>query len=131
IVKGLHCPQTISRIVALVLFCMVVMHPYALHVRAPGTENLNMLDLGPYHASVKAHMKKLIADPGPLFSSSPDSYKTATLDGRPWSDMKAWDTCVKQLPTLPHVCPLMVAGLKAALECFEHFTMEFVEGGLI
>ncbi|KAJ7311690.1 hypothetical protein DFH08DRAFT_822457 [Mycena albidolilacea] len=130
IVKSLHCPQTISQIVALVLFCMAVMHPYALHVRAPGTENFNMLNLGPCHASVKAHMKKLITDPGPLFSSSPDSYKTATLDGRPWSDTKAGDACIKQLLTLPHVRPLMVAGLKAAFECFEHFTMEFVEGGL-
>ncbi|KAJ7343174.1 hypothetical protein DFH08DRAFT_962310 [Mycena albidolilacea] len=95
IVKGLHCPQTISQIITLVLFCMAVMHPYTLHVRAPGTENLNMLDLGPYHASVKAHMKKLIADPGPLFSSSPNSYKITMLDGRPWSDTKAWDACIK------------------------------------
>ncbi|KAF8209762.1 hypothetical protein K438DRAFT_2058662 [Mycena galopus ATCC 62051] len=109
IVKGLHCPQTIPEIVALVLFCMAVMHPYALHVRAPGTENLNMLDLGPYHASVKDHMKKLIADPSPLLSSSPDSYKTATLNGQPWSDTKAWAACIELLPTLPH----------------------FVEGGLI
>ncbi|KAF8168636.1 hypothetical protein K438DRAFT_1909600 [Mycena galopus ATCC 62051] len=131
ILKGLHCPQTISQIVALVLFCMAVMHLYALHVRAPGTEHLNMLDLGPYHTSVKDHMKKLIADPTPLLSPSSDSYKTATLDGEPWSNTKAWDTCIKLLPTLPHVRPLILAGLKSGLECFERFTTEFIEGGLI
>ncbi|KAF8146186.1 hypothetical protein K438DRAFT_1448884, partial [Mycena galopus ATCC 62051] len=129
--KGLYCPQTISQIVALVLFCMAVMHPYALHVRAPGTEHLNMLDLGPYHTSVKDHMKKLIADPTPLLSPSSDLYKIVTLDGEPWSDTKAWDACIKLLPTLPHVRPLILAGLKSGLECFERFTTEFIEGGLI
>ncbi|KAJ7310924.1 hypothetical protein DFH08DRAFT_718392 [Mycena albidolilacea] len=124
IVKGIHCPQTTSQIVALVLFCMAVMHPYALHVRGPGTENLNMLDLGPYHSSVKERMKKLIADPTALFSPSTDSYKIATLDGQPWSDTKAWAACIELFPTLPHVQPLMLAGLKSALECFERFTTE-------
>ncbi|KAJ7339908.1 hypothetical protein DFH08DRAFT_1013441 [Mycena albidolilacea] len=131
IVKGLHCPQTISQIVALVLFCMAVMHPYTLHVRVPSTENLNMLDLGPYHSSVKDHMKKLIADATPLFSSSSNSYKDATLDGKAWSDTKAWAACIQLLPTLPHDRPLLLAGLKSALDCFERFTTEFIEGGLI
>ncbi|KAJ7719849.1 hypothetical protein B0H16DRAFT_1739188 [Mycena metata] len=131
IMKGLHCPQTISQMVALVLFSMAVMHPYASHVRGPGTEKLNMLDLGPYHTSVKTHMKRLIEDPSPLFSSDPNSYKTATLDGQPWSDTKAWAACVKLFPDLPHVRPLMLDGLKRALERFEKFTTEFDKGGVI
>jgi hypothetical protein len=115
----------------LVLFCIAVTHPYALHVRAPGTENLNMLNLSPYHSSVKDHMKKLIADPTPLFSPSSNSYKDATLDGKAWSDTNAWAACIQLLPTLPHVRPLLLAGLKSALDCFERFTTEFIEGGLI
>ncbi|KAJ7787218.1 hypothetical protein B0H14DRAFT_3505801 [Mycena olivaceomarginata] len=131
IIKGIHCPQMISQMVALVLFCMAVMHLYALHIRGPGTENLNMLDLSPYHSSMKEHMKKLIADPTPFFSPSTDSYKIATLDGQPWSDTKSWAACIELFSTLPHVQPLMLAGLKSALECFKQFTTEFVEGGLI
>jgi hypothetical protein len=131
ITKGLHCPKTIAQMVALVLFCMAVMHPYALQVRGPGTENLNMLNLGPLHVSVKAHMRKLIAAPQILLSTSPDSYKVATLDGQPWSDTKAWAACVRLSPTLSDVVPLISFGLKNALENFERFTEEFVTGGLV
>lgn len=131
VVKGINCPKTVSQMVALVLFCMAVMHPYALHVRGPGTEKLNILDLGPFHLSVKVHMKKLINDVSILTSPSADSYKSATLDGQPWSDLPAWEACIRLIPSLPDVTPLTVAGLKRALERFERFTTEFDEGGLI
>ncbi|KAJ7448747.1 hypothetical protein FB451DRAFT_1053734 [Mycena latifolia] len=131
IVKGLNCPKTLAQMVSLVLFCMAVMHPYALRVRGEGTENLNILDLGPFHASVKSHILKLIANPDLLLSAAPDSYKLATLDGQPWSDEKAFTECIKLVPTLPDVKGLLLAGLKSALKCWERFTEEFEEGGLI
>ncbi|KAJ6548832.1 hypothetical protein B0H19DRAFT_952564, partial [Mycena capillaripes] len=131
IVKGLNCSKTISQMVVFVLFNMAVMHPYALHVRGPGTEKLNMLDLGPFHTSVKVHMRELITDPTILFSSSPTSHTIATLDGKPWSDPKAWAECVRLAPTLSDCVPLMTNGLKHALECFERFTVEFELGGVI
>ncbi|KAJ7726792.1 hypothetical protein B0H16DRAFT_1735510 [Mycena metata] len=80
IVKGLNCKTTIS--LTLCLFTMAVMHPYAAAVRGSGLEELNMLDLRPFHQSVKAHMRKLIANSDPLISTAPDSYKFATLDGK-------------------------------------------------
>ncbi|KAJ6506661.1 hypothetical protein C8R45DRAFT_1050930 [Mycena sanguinolenta] len=135
---SLHCPKTIAQMIAFVLFCMAVMHPYALEVRGPGTEKLNMLDLGPLHDSVKVHMRKLIDKPSLLISTSADAYKLATLDGKPWSDQKAWAACVDfrpawppQRPTHPDVVPLISAGLKEGLECFERFTEEFAVGGRI
>ncbi|KAJ7708165.1 hypothetical protein B0H17DRAFT_1191658 [Mycena rosella] len=131
IVKGLYCLKTLAQIVLLVLFCMSLMHPYARRVRGEGTEKLNILDLGPFHASVKAHIQKLIENPDILLSSSEDSYKLATLDGLPWSDLKAWSECVKLAPTLPDLKPLLLAGLKRALFCWERFTSEFEAGGLI
>jgi hypothetical protein len=100
VVKGLNCSKTVSQMVALVLFCMAVMHPYALHVRGPGTEQLNILELGPFHQSVKVHMKKLIDNVSILTSPSVDSYKSATLDGQPWSDPKAWAACIRLIPSL-------------------------------
>ncbi|KAJ7681294.1 hypothetical protein B0H17DRAFT_867112, partial [Mycena rosella] len=129
--KGLYCLKTLVQMVALVLFCMAVMHPYALRVRGEGTENLNILDLGSFHATVQAHLLKLIDNPDLILSSSPDSYLTATLDGKPWSDAKAWAACIKLAPTLPDLKPLMVAGLKHSLECWQRFTAEFEAGGLI
>jgi hypothetical protein len=76
-------------------------------------------------------MRKLIAAPQILLSTSPDSYKVATLDGQPWSDTKAWAACVRLAPTLSDVVPLISFGLKNALENFERFTEEFVTGGLV
>ncbi|KAJ7601296.1 hypothetical protein B0H17DRAFT_1155387 [Mycena rosella] len=131
VLKSLFCLKTLAQMVLLVLFCMALMHPYTRWVCGKGTEILNILDLGPFHASVKAHIRKLIENPDLLLSSSPDSYKLATLDGLPWSDLKAWSECVKLLPTLPDIKPLLLAGLTCTLSCWEHFTAEFEEGGLI
>ncbi|KAJ6489320.1 hypothetical protein C8R47DRAFT_1215669 [Mycena vitilis] len=131
ILKGMNCKKTMAMMVVFVLFCMAVMHPYAGLVRGPGTEELNILDLGPLHDSVKRHIQKLIDNPSLLFSTFSDSYKDATLDGRPWSDMKAWAECVRLAPTLPDIVPLALAGLKSSLARFEKFTTEFEAGGLI
>ncbi|KAJ7673462.1 hypothetical protein B0H17DRAFT_947197, partial [Mycena rosella] len=131
VLKGLFCLKTLAQMVLLVLFCMALMHPYTRQVRGEGTEILNILDLGPFHASVKAHIRKVIKNPNLLLSSSPDSYKLATLDGLPWSDSKAWSECVKLLLTLPDIKPLLLAGLTCTLSGWEHFTAEFEEGGLI
>ncbi|KAF7378023.1 hypothetical protein MSAN_00226200 [Mycena sanguinolenta] len=131
IVKGINCPRMIAQMIAFLLFCMAVMHPYALQVRGPGTENLNMLDLGPLHDSVKAHMHKLIDNLRLLLSDAPDSYKLATLDGKPWRNKKVWAAGVQLAPTHIDVVPLISAGLKAALDCFERFTEEFAKGGQI
>ncbi|KAJ6517230.1 hypothetical protein C8R47DRAFT_960401 [Mycena vitilis] len=131
ILKGMNCKKTMAMMAVFVLFCMAAMHPYAGLVRGPGTEELNILDLGPLHTSVKKHIQKLIDNPSLLFSTSPDSYKLATLDGKPWSDMKAWAECVRLAATLPDIVPLALAGLKSSLERFEKFTTEFEAGGLI
>ncbi|KAJ7702655.1 hypothetical protein B0H17DRAFT_1194548 [Mycena rosella] len=131
IVKGMNCPKTISQIIAFVLYCMALTHPYTLRVRGIGTENLNILTLGPFHVEVKDHICKLIASPELLLSMEPDSHLAATLDGCIWSDPRAHAACIKLLPTHPDVKPLLLAGLKGSLVCWEHFTSEFEEGGAI
>ncbi|KAJ7196140.1 hypothetical protein GGX14DRAFT_526945 [Mycena pura] len=131
IVKGMNCPKTIAEIIAFVLYCMAVTHPYALRVRGLGTEKLNILTLGPFHVQVKDHIRKVIASPELLLSSAPDAHGDATLDGAPWSDPTAHAACMKLLPTHPDVKPLLLAGLRSSLECWERFTSEFEEGGVI
>ncbi|KAF8193283.1 hypothetical protein K438DRAFT_1906799 [Mycena galopus ATCC 62051] len=131
VLKGLCCSKTIAQMIVFVLFCMAVMHPYALQVRGPGTEKLNMLDLGPLHDLIKAHMRKLLENPSLLISTSADAHKLATLDAKPWSDQEAWAACVQLAPTHTDVIPLISAGLKEGLECFERFTEEFAVSGRV
>ncbi|KAF8179523.1 hypothetical protein K438DRAFT_1977234 [Mycena galopus ATCC 62051] len=111
VLKGLHCSKTIAQMIAFVLFCMAVMHPYALQVRGPGTEKLNMLDLGPLHNSVKVHMRKLIENPSLLISTSADAHKLATVN-RGATRKRG-------------------RRLKEGLECFERFTEEFAVSGRV
>ena len=48
-----------------------------------GAKEVNMLDLGPYHFKLKAHIQKLIDDLS-LAIGPKMSYSAATLDGEPW-----------------------------------------------
>jgi hypothetical protein len=80
---------------------------------------------------VKVHIRKLIENPNILLSTSLDAYKLATLDGKPWSDQKAWAACVRLAPKYPDVVPLILAGSKEALDAFERFTEEFAVGGRV
>ncbi|KAJ7670938.1 hypothetical protein DFH06DRAFT_1293815 [Mycena polygramma] len=104
---------------------------WASPLRCPQCSQI--IDMGPLHDSVKAHMRKLLKDPSLLLSSAPDAHTAAALDGKPWSDVKAWadSECVRLAPSHTDVRPLILAGLESALECFERVTTEFAPGGLI
>ncbi|KAJ7154373.1 hypothetical protein C8R43DRAFT_1126450 [Mycena crocata] len=131
ILKGLNCNKTIAEMVAFSLYCMSTCHPYAAHARGLGTENLNLLSLGPYHEDLKRHIQKLVDNPELLLSDAPDAYVNATLDGRSWSDPIAHAACLKLARTLPDVKPLFVHAAKHTLPCWDRFTAEFKEGGAI
>ncbi|KAJ7289904.1 hypothetical protein C8J57DRAFT_1046809 [Mycena rebaudengoi] len=131
IVKGLNCMKTVAELVALVLFCMALGHPYSRMVRGKGTENLNILDLGPLHARFTTHLLKLIDAPELLLSNADDSYRLAMLDGEQWSDPKAFQACLKLAPTLPHLKGLLVSGMRNGAVAWDCFTEEFKVGGAI
>ncbi|KAJ7654208.1 hypothetical protein B0H17DRAFT_1214471 [Mycena rosella] len=128
IVKGMNCLKTIAQIIAVILYCLCLCHPYALHVHGLRMENLT---LGPFHAEVKDYIWKLIKHPELLLSNTLDSYHLATLDGKPWSNPKVCAACMKLLPTHLNVKPLLVAGLTGALTCWECLTSEFKQGGAV
>ncbi|KAJ7450654.1 hypothetical protein B0H11DRAFT_2330808, partial [Mycena galericulata] len=101
LLAALNDPYTSTEFVAMIIYRTVITHPYLRQVRGPGTENTNLLDLGPLHQSIRDHLQSLLDDPEIIFG--PDaSYETATLDGREWSDPAAMQAVFKLIPDLPH-----------------------------
>jgi hypothetical protein len=89
-----------------------------------------MLDLGPLHIKVRAHISKIIADPSILLASTVTSASGA-MDGKEWENPGVITAILKLVPQLPHLSQVLVAFLKGALVTWERFTSEFVPGGLI
>src|SRR5437667_9646500 len=99
-------------------------------VRGPGTEEVNMLDLGPLHQKVQKHMEAVIANPEILLPNH-GTYKSGSMDGKPWYTPEAVEAVKKLSPSLPHLKPLLVAFFKGALSAWKRFSMEFDEDGQI
>ncbi|KAH7917833.1 hypothetical protein BV22DRAFT_967818, partial [Leucogyrophana mollusca] len=132
--KALHDIPTLTELAVLVLYAAAVTHPYMRSVRGPGTENLNILDLGPLHNRVKSHVQKVIDEPAILIGPSA-SFATGSLDGEEWQNPAAV-AAVSRLasrkdgaPGLPHLERVLVSFFSGALETWERFTMEFDEIG--
>ncbi|KAJ6536941.1 hypothetical protein B0H19DRAFT_1270627 [Mycena capillaripes] len=130
LLAALRDPATLTELVAMILYRVLITHPYLRQVRGPGTENTNLLDLGPLHRAVQEHIQAILDDPDLIFG--PDaSYETATLDGKPWSDCPAMEAVFRLIPTLPHVKETTLAFFRGALVTFTRFSAEFAPGGLI
>jgi len=87
-----------------------------------------MLDLGPYHFKLKAHIQKLIDDLS-LAIGPKMSYSAATLDGEPWH----YQPFFTPSADLPYLKEFFVAFMTEAFVAWEWFTSEFDygHGGLI
>jgi hypothetical protein len=122
--------KTKSELAVLAVYLCTVSAPYATFIRGPGSEAVNMLDLGPYHFKLKAHIRKLIDDPD-LAIGPKASYSSATLDGEPWHHQDAMSAVLAPDADIPYLKELFVAFMKEALVTWERFTSEFDYGGLI
>ncbi|KAI0042914.1 hypothetical protein FA95DRAFT_1609803 [Auriscalpium vulgare] len=120
----------LTELAVLVLYSQSISHPYMRTIRGSKTGDLNALDLGPFHESVKAHCQAIIAEPGLLLSSSA-SYVTGALDGVPWQRPEAFYAVHHLIPQLPHLSGALVAFFEGALETWERFTSEFDGAGRI
>ncbi len=131
--KGLHDIPTITELAVLCLYYLVVTSPYSVAVRGPGTEKLNMLELGPLHEKLKAHIWNLILHPELALSSMVivPCVKEATLDGNDWMDVHVVNAVMALKAYLPHLTACFIAFLKGALETWERFTSEFNSDGPI
>jgi hypothetical protein len=55
--NALQDPATLTELAILVLYAQSVTHPYMCSVRRQGMECTNILDLGPLHFDLKAHIQ--------------------------------------------------------------------------
>ncbi|KAF8209626.1 hypothetical protein K438DRAFT_2063060 [Mycena galopus ATCC 62051] len=121
---------TLTEFVAMIIYRVVITHPYLRQVRGPGTENTNLLDLGPLHRQICEHIQAILDNPDLLFG--PDvSFESATLDGLPWSDEQAIKAVFDLIPTLPHIKPITLAFFRGSLATWVRFSAEFAPGGII
>lgn len=81
--KALKDPATRAELTAMTFYGLSVSYPYARRVRGPGTENVNILDLGPFHEELKTHIQLIIDQPELLLGENA-SFEKGTLDGKEW-----------------------------------------------
>ncbi|KAJ6489579.1 hypothetical protein C8R47DRAFT_978003 [Mycena vitilis] len=79
--NALNDIPTLTELVAMTIYKMVITHPYLRQVRGPGTESTNHLDLAPLHKAIRDHIEAVIQNPDLIFGSDA-AYQTATLDAQ-------------------------------------------------
>lgn len=84
---ALHDIPTLTELYVLALYAQAITHPYMCQICGPGTEEINMLDLGPLHTQLKDHVQKIINNPDLLLSPT-CSYETGAMDGKEWERPK-------------------------------------------
>ncbi|KAF8202587.1 hypothetical protein K438DRAFT_1757917 [Mycena galopus ATCC 62051] len=121
---------TLTELCAMILYQQIISHPYLRQVRGPGTENVNLLDLGPLHVAIRDHLQQILDNPDIIFGSNL-SYEIATLDGKEWKDKKAVDAVKKLMSSLPHLPAITMAFFRGTLATWVRFSSEFAPGGVI
>jgi hypothetical protein len=121
---------TITELCAMILYQQTISHPYLRQVRGPGSENVNVLDLGPLHVAIRDHIQSILDNPDLLFGDDL-AFETATLDGKDWHNPKAIEATVKLIPSLPHLQAVTMAFFRGSLTTWIRFSAEFAPGGLI
>ncbi|THV08108.1 hypothetical protein K435DRAFT_641387, partial [Dendrothele bispora CBS 962.96] len=127
LLRALEDKATLTELCAMVLYTNVISHPYMRVVRG---EEVNALDLGPLHAEVQTHIKKILDDPDLLFGENA-SFETAALDSKEWEDAKAVNAVFELATSLPHLQAITLAFFRGSLATWIRFSAEFAPGGLI
>lgn len=130
VLKGLLDIGTLTELAIMTIYTMAITVPYMRNVRGPGTEQTNVLNLGPLHVQVCDHIRKIIEDPDIILGSEA-SCEEGSLDGREWERPDAMAAIRKRLPELTHIRPLLVKFFEGALTTWIRFSAEFAPAGLI
>lgn len=126
--RGLHDIPTLTELAVLTIYSQTTGRPYMRAVRGP--DNPNHLDLGPLHAQVLAHVKRLADNPDIVLDDHA-SQESGTLDGQPWDLVDAFNAVRKMRPILLHLRGALVEFLNGALVTWKRFAAEFAPGGVI
>ncbi|KAG2141308.1 hypothetical protein DEU56DRAFT_755013 [Suillus clintonianus] len=125
-----RCDKTKQEMACFSTWGQCISHPY---FRAVCNSLGNILDLGPLHEQLIAHIKKLIDNVELVFGTD-TTYETAAFDGQPfeWPEAFYIIQCIARNTTkYPHLCSLFVAFLEGALETLIRFCREFAANGVI
>ncbi|EGO18819.1 hypothetical protein SERLADRAFT_443788 [Serpula lacrymans var. lacrymans S7.9] len=106
--KALHCLKTIMEAVTIVIYDSIVLHPYLKMVWGPGTESLNVLDLGLLHEEPKQHLKLIYTNPKLIFGANVPP-ETPCFGGQPWYTPAAMTAAFKLGFKLEHLSPITLA----------------------
>jgi hypothetical protein len=85
--SALHNNPTLTELAVMVAYAQAITHSYLQLVQGPGTEQTNVLDLGPLH-QVRNHYQAVIDVPNLLISDDV-MFEITALDGKPWGDFDA------------------------------------------
>ena len=130
IYDALHDIPTVTELCVLALYAQANTHPYMCQIQGPGTENVNMLELGPLHNTLQEHIQNVIDNPD-LFLPPTCNWITGAMDGKEWECTEVITAILKKSQELPHLKPLLVAYLEGAGVTWKRFTTEFAPGGVI
>jgi len=81
--NAFQCPKTAEEMACLSVWGNCVGHPYMRQVRGRLREHSNLLDLGPLHARLLDHLKKMISNIKIVLGAEA-TYSAASLDGKPF-----------------------------------------------
>jgi hypothetical protein len=127
---ALHDTATLTELAVLALYAQAVTHPYMRVIRGSAKKKTNMLDLGPMHHKITAHMTKIIEDPCLLVGGNA-SYQAGAADGLEWNAPNVFQAIQNMVPKLPHLKPVLVEFFQGAQNTWKRFISEFAPGGLI
>ncbi|KAJ7687490.1 hypothetical protein B0H17DRAFT_1136218 [Mycena rosella] len=129
--KGFVCWYTQHEFVAVALLNQNHDAPYLITVRGLRGEK-NFLKLGEFHENVKAHLRRIIANPK-LITSPDMTHQTATLDGKPWTKPEVVYAALAMISRwgLTHIDSIIVAFCQGALDDWDSFSEEWKEDGAI
>ncbi|KAF8322801.1 uncharacterized protein EI90DRAFT_2855318, partial [Cantharellus anzutake] len=130
IYRGLHDPSTITELAVLSLIGQAVSFPYMKSVCSNNQSQKNMLEMGPFHEKVKAHIAKIIQNPDLVLDVG--KWKNeGNLLGEGWEDPLVFDALKWDKEKLPYLCEMLIAFCKGTLQKWSNFTTEFAPDGTI
>ncbi|KAJ6483561.1 hypothetical protein C8R47DRAFT_1132582 [Mycena vitilis] len=130
--RGFLCWYTRHELVVIAILNQNMDVPYMLEIRGPLRAEDNLLKLGAFHEKVKAHLRKIIANPK-LITGADMCFETATLNGRLWEKPEVVYAALRRISEwkLEYVDELIVAYCKGALATWDRFDVEWREDGPI
>ncbi|KAL1674762.1 hypothetical protein EV122DRAFT_220044 [Schizophyllum commune] len=128
---ALQCRKTMREVVLIVLYSQAISAPYMREIRGPFRSFDSVLDQGPLHARIIAHLEHIADNPGLLIDDCVD-HRTAALDGKLWHSPEAvyaasaWIQRCGQ-PERDEMKDQLTTACRSAVITWRRFTSEFAQ----